>query len=174
MATALASIKLLAMDVDGVLTDGRITLGEDGIERRNYHARDGIGLRLAQAVGIELAIITSSPSEGIRTRGERLRINHIRIAVADKEAELLQLASELQLPTAAVAFIGDDLVDLPALRVAGLAIAVADAVMAVRDQVDLVTNKRGGHGAVREICELLVAAHNPNYLAEKHQCGLRL
>lgn len=174
MATALASIKLLAMDVDGVLTDGRIILGEDGVERRNYHARDGIGLRLAQAVGLELAIITSSPSEGIRTRGERLRINHIRIAVADKEAELRQLASKLQLSLTAVAFVGDDLVDLPAMRLAGLAIAVADAEMAVRDQADLVTTRPGGHGAMREVCELLVAAHDPNYLAEKHRCGLRL
>lgn len=174
MATPLADIALLLLDVDGVLTDGCIELGEDGIERRRYHARDGIGLRLARDSGLAVGVVTSSPSEGIRTRAQRLGIEHICIGVRDKAAQLQELARELKIEVAQVAFMGDDLVDLPAMLIAGLAIAVADATAPVRDYADIVTTCPGGHGAVREICELLVGARAPDFLADKQQCGLLL
>ena len=172
--TAYAAIAALMLDVDGVLTDGRILLGEDGMEQRHYNARDGIGLRLCQKAGLHLALITASNSAGVHVRGTRLGIDHVSIGIKDKAVELTRLTAELGLAPSAVAYIGDDLVDIPAMAKAGLAIAVADAEPAVRAYADIVTVRAGGHGAVREICELLVAARAPELLTEARQCGLRL
>ena len=170
----LAKIEALFMDVDGVLTDGRILLGEDGIERRSYSVRDGLGLQLCRRAGIKLAMITSSPSEGIRLRGERLGIDLVRIGAKDKAEELRGTAQALDVDPAAVAFMGDDLVDIPAMRIAGLAIAVADAVPSVIACADVVTERAGGMGAVREVCEMLVSVRDPELLRRTKECGLFL
>lgn len=169
-----ATIEALFMDVDGVLTDGRILLGDDGIERRSYNVRDGIGIKLCRRAGIKLALVTSSPSAGVRVRGERLGIDHVSLDVKDKADEIRKVARALGLETAKVAFIGDDLVDIPAMKEAGLAMAVADAAPEVIATADVVTKKPGGMGAVREACEMLLAARNPELLRKAKECGLSL
>ena len=162
------------MDVDGVLTNGLVEVGDDGIERRSYNVRDGIGITLGRRSGLRFGIITSSPSAGIKTRANHIGVELVSIGVADKAAELQSQLATLALQPAQVAFVGDDLVDLPAMAGVGLAVAVADAAPAVRAAADYVTTCGGGHGAIREICEKLVQARAPELLEEYTKCGLRL
>ena len=169
-----AKIEALFMDVDGVMTDGRILLGGDGVSRRSYYARDGIGLQLCRRAGIKLAMITSSSSKGVILRGEKLGIDLVCTGVKDKAEELRIRAQALEIDPAAVAFMGDDLVDIPALKIAGLAIAVADADPSVLACADMITIRAGGMGAVREVCEMLVSARDPELLRRIRECGLFL
>lgn len=172
MTTKLAAIKLLLLDVDGVLTDGHISVGDDGSEVRSYHAHDGIGIRLVKDAGIQIGVVTASAAAGISQRAEYLGIDHICLGIADKAQQTKQLAAKLGLELSAIAFMGDDLVDLAAMQLVGVAVAVADAQPTVREYADIVTTCNGGHGAVREFCELLVAACQPDHLAHMQQCGL--
>ncbi len=151
-------IRLLVLDVDGVLTDGRIYMSAGGEELKVFHVRDGSGLVALQRSGVTVAIISGRDSAAVTRRAAELGIAHVRQGVGDKAAELSALMSTLRLTRAETACVGDDTPDLPMLESAGLAIAVADAHDALRPVVHWVTSATGGRGAVREICDLLISA----------------
>jgi 3-deoxy-D-manno-octulosonate 8-phosphate phosphatase (KDO 8-P phosphatase) len=151
-------IRLLVLDVDGVLTDGSIIYTAAGEEIKIFHVRDGHGLRLVQQAGIEVALITGRQSPAVAHRARNLQISHLFQGIRDKLAVLRSLQAELGISPAETAVMGDDLVDLPILLPAGLAVAVADAPQEVKARVHLVTTAPGGRGAVRELCELLLQA----------------
>lgn len=149
-------IRLLALDVDGVLTDGTLYIGAQGECCKGFNAKDGLGISCALRSGIEVAIITGRRSEIIHRRCEELGIKHIVEGVHDKRAALLKLAESLQLMPEETAYIGDDLNDLPAFSVAGRTFAPADAADAVCDAADCILMHDGGRGAVREAIEMLL------------------
>ena len=151
-------IRLLVLDVDGVLTDGRLYLSAAGEELKVFHVRDGSGLVAVQRAGITVAIISGRDSAAVTRRAAELGIRHVRQGVGDKGAALDQLLDELGVSAAATACVGDDTPDVPMLRRAGLAIGVADAHPALLAAAHWVTPSNGGHGAVREACDLLLSA----------------
>ncbi len=152
------AIRLLALDADGVLTDGRIYIADaSGKEwATGFSVRDGYGIRSAQRAGIEVAVISGRDSYGLRLRLSELGIRLSVLRCRDKQAALKDMLEELQLKPRQAAFVGDDVLDLPVMHQAGLAIAVADAHADVRDMADWVTSLPGGHGAVREVCDFLL------------------
>ena len=152
-------IRLLVLDVDGVLTDGRLYLSAAGEELKVFHVRDGSGLVAVQRAGITVAIISGRDSAAVTRRAAELGIRYVRQGVADKGAALDQLLEELGVSAAATACVGDDTPDVPMLRRAGLAIGVADAHPALLAAAHWVTHSNGGQGAVREACDLLLSAH---------------
>ena len=152
------NIRLLVLDVDGVLTDGRLYLSAAGEELKVFHVRDGSGLVAVQRAGITVAIISGRDSAAVTRRAAELGIRHVRQGVADKGAALDQLLEELGVSAAATACVGDDTPDVPMLRRAGLAIGVADAHPALLAAAHWVTHSNGGQGAVREACDLLLSA----------------
>jgi len=152
-----AKIKLAAFDVDGVLTDGRLWFGADGTERKAFDTQDGLGLKLLRDFNIEVALITARESEIVARRARELSLRHVYQGQRDKRECLSHLAKALGLDASAISYCGDDLPDLPALRFAGLAIAVANAHDAVRERAHWTTHRSGGRGAVREVCDLLLA-----------------
>jgi 3-deoxy-D-manno-octulosonate 8-phosphate phosphatase (KDO 8-P phosphatase) len=152
------NVRLLVLDVDGVLTDGRLYLSAAGEELKVFHVRDGSGLVAVQRAGIAVAIISGRDSAAVTRRATELGIRHVRQGVADKGAALDQLLGELGISAAETACVGDDTPDLPMLRRAGLAIGVADAHPALRAAAHWVTPSNGGQGAVREACDLLLSA----------------
>jgi 3-deoxy-D-manno-octulosonate 8-phosphate phosphatase (KDO 8-P phosphatase) len=151
-------IRLLVLDVDGVLTDGRLYLSAAGEELKVFHVRDGSGLVAVQRAGITVAIISGRDSAAVTRRAAELGIRHVRQGVGDKGAALDQLLDELGVSAAATACVGDDTPDVPMLRRAGLAIGVADAHPALLAAAHWVTPSNGGQGAVREACDLLLSA----------------
>jgi 3-deoxy-D-manno-octulosonate 8-phosphate phosphatase (KDO 8-P phosphatase) len=151
-------IRLLVLDVDGVLTDGRIYLSGAGEELKVFHVRDGSGLVALQRAGVAVAIISGRDSAAVVRRAAELGIGHVRQGVSDKAAELAALRAELGVAAAETACVGDDTPDLPMLETAGLAVAVADAHPALKPLVHWVTPSPGGQGAVREVCDLLISA----------------
>lgn len=157
-AAALRRIVLLAMDVDGTLTDGSISLSESGEETKAFHARDGIGLKLWKLAGHESAFITARSSKAVTRRASEVGVRDVILGSSDKGAALCALCAKRGLALDQVAFMGDDLQDLAALQIAGLSIAVADAPLEVRQRVDWVTQARGGEAAVREAIERLLRA----------------
>jgi 3-deoxy-D-manno-octulosonate 8-phosphate phosphatase (KDO 8-P phosphatase) len=154
-------IRLLVLDVDGVLTDGRLFISPAGEEFKVFHVRDGSGLVAVQRQGVTVAIISGRDSEAVTRRADELGIRHVRQGVSDKAAELAALMRELGVSPAETACVGDDTPDLPMLKAAGLAIAVADAHPALRPVAHWVTPTRGGRGAVRDVCDLLLSAAAP-------------
>ncbi len=153
-----ATIKLAVFDVDGTLTDGRLWYGEDGHETKVFHVHDGLGLKLLPAYGVTVAIITARISHPVALRAEELDIAHVYQGQSDKRACLLELIDALNLTPAQVAYVGDDLPDLPAMRVAGLAVAVANAHPWVAEQAHWQTRRAGGEGGAREVCDLILHA----------------
>lgn len=153
-----AAIRLAVFDVDGVLTDGRVVFGDDGFEQKAFHIHDGLGMRLLQESGVQVAIITGRTSTVVSRRAEELRVRHLLQGRSDKGPALRELLERLDIEPAHAAYVGDDVVDLPAMRAAGLAIAVADATEMTREHAHHVTRARGGAGAAREVCELIMAA----------------
>jgi 3-deoxy-D-manno-octulosonate 8-phosphate phosphatase (KDO 8-P phosphatase) len=151
-------IRLLVLDVDGVLTDGRLFLSASGEELKVFHVRDGSGLVAVQRAGITVAIISGRDSAAVTRRAAELGIRHVRQGVGDKGAALDRLLDELGISAAATACVGDDTPDVPMLRRAGLAIGVADAHPALLAAAHWVTPSNGGQGAVREACDLLLSA----------------
>lgn len=151
-------IRLAVFDVDGVLTDGRLWLGPDGTELKTMHVRDGLGLQRLQATGITPAVISGRPSRAAEDRLLDLGLQYIYLDTEDKLAAFHGLCDDLGLQADDAAVMGDDLPDLPLMRAAGLAMAVADAVPEVTAAAHWVSERPGGLGAVREACELLVAA----------------
>lgn len=158
MEDTAADIRLLVLDVDGVMTDGRILLDERGEEIKAFHVRDGYGLKRIMAAGVEVVIITGRTSGAVVQRARELGIDEVHQGVEDKGALLDALMRERGLKETHVCSMGDDVPDLPLLERAGLAVAVADAVVEVRDAAALITKQRGGCGAVREICEFILEA----------------
>lgn len=153
------SIRLLVLDVDGVLTDGRLFISAAGEELKVFHVRDGSGLVAIQRAGITVAIISGRDSPAVTRRAAELGIRHVHQGVADKGALLDRLLDELGIAAEETACVGDDTPDAPMLRRAGLAIGVADAHPALLAAAHWVTNSNGGQGAVREVCDLLLSAH---------------
>jgi len=151
-----AMVKLLFLDVDGVMTDGQITMNAEGEETKSFNVKDGLGLRLLIAGGIEVVIITGRKSGALEHRARDLGIEEVYQGVSDKRALCKRLMSEKGIRKQEVGCMGDDLPDLPMFWEAGLRIAVADAVQEVRNEADFTTKKNGGLGAVREACEWLL------------------
>jgi YrbI family 3-deoxy-D-manno-octulosonate 8-phosphate phosphatase len=153
-------IKLLILDVDGVLTDGRIIMDNRGEEVKSFNVRDGQGLRLLQAAGIEVAIITGRRSGVVEQRARDLGIREVHQGVDDKAALCMQLIRGKGLERQEVCSMGDDLTDIPLFGKVGLGIAVHDAATEVREAAHWVTENRGGRGAVREVCERILKAQD--------------
>lgn len=151
-------IRLIAFDVDGIMTDGGLYLSDSGEEFKRFNSLDGHGLKMLKASGVELAIITGRTSRCVERRAQNLGIDYVYQGVHNKLATLQLLLSEMNIAIENAAFMGDDVVDLPAMSRAGLAISVPDAPQIVRDRSHYVTQRRGGNGAVREACEMLMAA----------------
>ncbi len=155
---AAAEIELLCLDVDGVMTDGGICLDDNGVETKRFHVRDGTGIRIWIRLGYHVALITGRSGKALGHRAAELDIRHVIQASTDKARSLDELLKELSLTPAQAAVLGDDLPDLPMMRRAGYAMAVADAVSEVREAATFVTTRTGGNGAVREAVEHLLRA----------------
>ncbi len=149
-------LRLIAFDVDGVLTDGGLYLSDSGEEFKRFNSLDGHGLKMLQASGLELAIITGRTSKCVEMRARNLGITRLYQGVEDKLATMQSLLAELKLTPEAAAFMGDDVVDLPVMRNVGLALSVPAAPQVVRDHAHYVSLREAGHGAVREVCELIL------------------
>lgn len=156
LADRIARIELLVLDVDGVLTDGRVTYTDDGREIKSFHVRDGAGLRYWIDAGKQAAIISGRNSPAVTRRAEELGIARIVQGAGAKLPAFRKLLAEMNLDPSSVCVIGDDLPDLPLLRNAGFGIAVADACPELRAVADHVTKQMGGRGAVREAIEMLL------------------
>ena len=154
----LSRVRLVAFDVDGVFTDGRFYLSDDGVESKAFNTQDGYGVRCLLDAGVAVAVISGRRSGAVERRMRELGVSHVVLGSKDKVAALDGIAAELGLTLAEVAFVGDDMPDMPLLAQVGVSVAVANAVPAVRESCDYTTRARGGHGAVREVCELLLAA----------------
>ncbi len=153
-----AEIRLLALDSDGVLTDSGVYMSADGSELRRFNIKDGLGIKRALDADIEIAIISGGDASVVLHRAAQLGIQYAAISVKAKLDHLQALCDQLNISLRQVAYMGDDLPDLEVLRVVGLPCAPADAVAEVRAAATLVTQADGGQGAVREVCDLLVAA----------------
>lgn len=156
----LKPIKLLILDVDGVLTDGKIIYTDRGEEIKRFDVRDGHGLKLLMRSGIEVALLTGRKSRAVLHRARDLGIRHVYQKATDKMQVYAKILARNKLPDRSVAFVGDDLIDIPVLKRVGFSAAVPNAVPEVKEIVDYVTMSGGGEGAVREICELLLKAQN--------------
>jgi len=153
-----ARIGLLVLDVDGVLTDGRLYLGDNGVEYKAFHSRDGHGIKLLMGAGVEVAVITGRRSQVVAERMQALGVRRVHQGQEHKRPVFEALLADTGLDRGRAAYVGDDLVDLPVMRACGLAVAVADADPRVRAAAHWVTASGGGRGAVREVCELVLEA----------------
>ncbi|MDN5848864.1 MAG: HAD hydrolase family protein [Nitrococcus sp.] len=153
-----ARVRLLALDVDGVLTDGTLYIGRHGEAMKPFHSHDGKGIKMVIACGLEVAMVSARRSIALARRARDLGIRHVIQDAQDKRPALSALCAKLRLTTSECAYVGDDIVDLGAVRAAGLGVAVANAHPRVTAASHWQTQRRGGHGAVREVCELLLAA----------------
>jgi 3-deoxy-D-manno-octulosonate 8-phosphate phosphatase (KDO 8-P phosphatase) len=152
-------IKLVIMDVDGVLTSGQIILDNDGIEYKAFHVRDGHGIKMAQRAGMTMAIITGRESRVVEVRAAELGITEVHQRSHDKVKTYEEILRRLGYKDEETVFIGDDIVDIPVMRRAGLSFAVADAEPYVREEADMVTTRPGGKGAVREVLDYLLRSN---------------
>ena len=150
------NIKTIILDVDGVLTDGRIIINDRGEESKSFHVRDGQGLRLLMNAGIDVIIISGRKSDAVLHRAKELGIRDIYQGIQDKGALLRKLIKQKKIENQHLCCIGDDLADLPLFHQAALSIAVADAAPEVRRAAGIVTKNGGGNGAVREACEMIL------------------
>lgn len=153
-------IKLLILDVDGVLTDGKLFFDYQGNEFKAFHAHDGHGIKMLQQTGVEIAVISGRESVIVTKRMEELDVKLVYQNQRDKRAAFAELLQKLDLNPEQVAYVGDDVVDLPIMTQVGLAIAVANALEAVKACVDWTTTLSGGNGAVREVCDVIMQAQD--------------
>lgn len=159
MITAIAKkIKLLILDNDGVLTDGKIYYSSNGEQILSFHIHDGLGIKRAQAAGIMIAVISGRDSTALRLRLAELGIEHQFLGQQDKTAALETLITQLTLSPEEIAYAGDDLIDIPVMKKVALPITVANAVNDAKKAALYCTEKKGGEGAVREICDLIISA----------------
>ena len=154
----LARLRLIVFDVDGVFTDGRFLLDEDGREYKTFHTQDGYGVRRLLEAGVQVAIISGRRSGAVDRRMTELGVTRVVQGCRHKVPELHAMANDLGIDLAEAAYVGDDLPDLEAMRACGLAIAVANAVEGIVAEADYVTARGGGDGAVREVADLVLAA----------------
>jgi 3-deoxy-D-manno-octulosonate 8-phosphate phosphatase (KDO 8-P phosphatase) len=159
-ASRLAAVRLVAMDVDGVLTDGGIWYTEQGDELKRFDVRDGQGLVLLRDAGVITAVVTRRHSKSVERRARELGIAEVHQDVADKGAVVQELLARHGVSAAHACYVGDDVGDLPAMAAVGVPIAVADAVAAVTRAAVYVTRAPGGRGAIRELCELILSARS--------------
>ena len=155
-----SAIKLLILDVDGVLTSGQIVFGRDGELLKKFHAQDGMGIALAQKVGLKIAIITGRESEMVKLRSAELSIGDVYQGAMSKTQALAELMDKYSLGAEEIAYLGDDLNDLPVMLRVGLPCAVANAVAEVKEHATFVTSSSGGNGAVREVIEYILKAQD--------------
>ena len=153
-----ARIKLLLMDCDGVLTDGRIWLFENGEEQKGFHTRDGLGLDILHRAGLRSGIISGRASEAVASRAKSLKMAFVRLGCEDKLAAFAEVVEQAGVTNSEIAYVGDDLNDIPLMLLSGLAIAVGDAALETRESAHYVTTVTGGYGAVREAVELILKA----------------
>ncbi len=153
-----AKIRLIAFDVDGIMSDGRLYFSANGDELKAFNILDGLGLKQLMAAGIDVAVITGRQSPLTEKRMRDLGIPHLMQGREDKRVALAELLSTIDLPAEAIAYMGDDLPDLPAIRFAGLGVTVPNGYWLVREHSDYCTEAAGGSGAVREVCDLLLSA----------------
>ena len=151
-------VRLLLMDCDGVLTDGRLWLTEDYDEQKAFHARDGQGISLMHRAGLKTGIISGRKSTAIDRRAHDLKMAYVHQYAKDKVAALEEIIAESGVSAEECAFVGDDLADIPPMRRVGLAVAVADAAEETKQSAHFITELNGGCGAVREVCELVLKA----------------
>lgn len=151
-----ADTQLAVFDVDGVFTDGRFYLSNEGVESKAFCTQDGFGVRKLLRAGVHVAVISGRSSRAVALRMSELGVPHVLQGVADKVAAFEQLVAKLQLSHEQCVYTGDDVPDLPLLRRAGFAVAVANAVAEVKAACDYTTHCHGGFGAVREVCELIL------------------
>jgi 3-deoxy-D-manno-octulosonate 8-phosphate phosphatase (KDO 8-P phosphatase) len=145
-------------DVDGVMTDGGLILGDDGQEYKSFHSHDGLGMKLLRATGVQMAIITGRTSKVVIKRAENTGIAHFYQGVEDKLEAFNDLVKTLNIGPEECAFMGDDVVDLPPMRKSGFAITVPSAMPLVLQYAHYVTTRQAGHGAIREVCEFIMRA----------------
>lgn len=151
-------IRLIAFDIDGVMTDGGLIYNDAGVESKNFNVQDGLGIKFAQRAGLTVAIVTGRTSGVVAARARDLGIDHVHQGVSDKGAVMRDLLDRQGLDWSAAAFMGDDLIDLPAMCHCGLALAPANARAQVKARAHLITEATGGHGAVREAIEFILEA----------------
>lgn len=165
-------VRLACFDVDGVMTDGRLWFADDGREWKAFHAQDGLGLKLLAATGVTIALVTARSSSIVARRAQELGLAQVRQGVRDKLAEVRAIAGGMGLGLEAVCYVGDDVPDLAAIQAVGLGVAVANAHPWVRERARWRTQRSGGDGAVREVCDMLLGAqdHAEAVLA-RHQTG---
>ena len=156
----LGDIRLIAFDIDGVFTDGRFYLSDDGVETKAFNTQDGYGIRQLINAGVAVAVISGRKSGAVEKRMAELDVPHVVLGCKDKVEAMNELAAELGIAITDCAYVGDDLPDLPLLEHVGFSVAVANAVAALRETCDYVTRKPGGFGAVREISDLVIAARD--------------
>ncbi|MCU7797622.1 MAG: 3-deoxy-manno-octulosonate-8-phosphatase KdsC [Candidatus Thiodiazotropha sp. (ex Semelilucina semeliformis)] len=161
-------IKLVVFDVDGVLTDGSLYLGDDGQEYKAFNSRDGHGMKMLQHSGVIIGIITGRTSEVVRIRMESLGVEHVYQGKLEKLPAFKALCNKLDLQASQVAYVGDDVVDLPIMRRVGLAIAVNDAHPLVKQHAHWLTPNAGGRGAGRDVCEMIMEAQGNLKSALEH------
>ena len=151
-------VRLLLLDVDGVLTDGGIIYDDKGLETKAFNVKDGLGIRLLMDTGIKVGIVTSRVSKALYHRCDDLGISLVFDGIGDKSGVLGDISKRTGVPAEEIAFVGDDLGDLPLMRKVGLSVAVINAHETVLENADMVTTTRGGAGAVREVCEAILKA----------------
>ena len=149
-------IKFLLLDVDGIMTDGRIFLDGQGNEFKSFHIHDGHGIYLLKKSGIEVGIISGRSSKAVEYRARELNIKEVYQGATDKVKVYEEIKSRYNLDNDSIAFMGDDLIDLPLLNIVGFSVTAADAVSAVKEVVDMITEKNGGEGAVREVIDFIL------------------
>ena len=159
-----SNIRMLVLDVDGVLTDGKLYFDHAGNEIKAFNTRDGMGIKALQQVGIEVAVITGRKSEAVTQRMTQLGIQHVYQGREDKLTAFMDLLEKTGLEEHQICFAGDDWIDLPVLIRAGLAVSVADAEERVKEQAHWITSRNGGDGAVREICNLILVAQDKDQI----------
>ncbi len=157
-------IKLLILDVDGVMTDNTIYLDDRGVESKKFNILDGMGIWLAQKAGIEVAFISGRPSKATQHRASHLEIQHVYLSEVNKRSAYENLKKKLKIKDEEIAYVGDDILDVPVLKRAGLPICARNANLAVKKFAKVVTKAKGGEGAVREVVEIILKAKNKNPL----------
>jgi len=160
LARRFKNIKLLALDVDGVLTDDNIFFGPDGFEMKQFTISDGFFIVLAKRAGLEIAVVSGRPSAATTTRMKDLGVKYVLQEMRDKREQIKPLLKKLDLELSQVAFVGNELLDIKLAREVGLSIAVADSADELIEEVDYVTEAKGGHGAVREILKAYFIGNN--------------
>ena len=156
----LANVRLVAFDIDGVFTDGRFYISDEGVETKAFHTQDGFGVRQLLSAGIGVAVISGRQSNAVEKRMAELGVEHVLQGCGDKVAALDSIIADLGITPADCAYVGDDIPDLPLLAHVGVSVAVANAVPELHKQCDISTTAAGGFGAVREVCDLVLAAQD--------------